>query len=64
MEWLDFNRWSHEVQQRLELQAARLNEVSQPLPKPQVTPTQAYHLASLLRRCPRTNPWGHPTAEC
>ena len=31
--------------QRLALQAARLNEVSQRLPRPQVTATQAYHLA-------------------
>lgn len=63
MEWLEFNRWSHEVQKSLSLQAARLHEVSQHLPKPTVTATQAYHLQSMLRRYPRTNPWGHPTAE-
>jgi hypothetical protein len=64
MEWLEFNRWSQEVQKRLALQAARLNEVSQRLPKPQVTATQAYHLQSMLRRHSPTNPWGHPSAEC
>ncbi len=63
MEWLEFNRWSQEVHKRLALQVARLNEVSQHLPKPQVTATQAYHLQSMLRRHAPTNPWGHPIAE-
>ena len=63
MEWLEFNRWSQEVQQRLAMQVARLNEVSQHLPPTQVTATQAYHLQSMLRRFPCTNPWGHPSAE-
>ncbi|WP_224366515.1 hypothetical protein [Hyalangium versicolor] len=63
MEWLEFNRWSQEVQKRLALQAARLHEVSQSLPKPTVTAAQAYHLQAMLRRQPSTNPWGHPNAE-
>ena len=63
MEWLEFNRWSQEVQQRLALQVARLNEVCQRLPRTQVTAAQAYHLQSMLRRHPPTNPWGHPSAE-
>jgi hypothetical protein len=64
MEWLEFKGWSQDVQERLALQAARLTEVSQRLPKTQVTATQAYHLQSMLRRYPPTNPWGHPTADC
>jgi hypothetical protein len=65
MEWLEFTPWSREVAQSLATQAARLNVVvSPPAPKPQVTLAQAYHLQSLLRRYPRTNPWGHPSAEC
>lgn len=63
MEWLEFNRWSQEVQKRLALQVVRLNEVCQRLPKTQVTATQAYHLQSMLRRHPPTNPWGHPSAD-
>jgi hypothetical protein len=64
MEWLEFTPWSREVEQSLANQAARLNMLSQPTPKPQVTLAQAYHLMSMLRRYPRTNPWGHPSAEC
>jgi hypothetical protein len=64
MEWLDFNRWSQEVHQRLAIQAARLNTLSKPLPRPQVTAAQAYHLQSMLRRHLSTNPWGHPSTEC
>ncbi|WP_224246144.1 hypothetical protein [Hyalangium gracile] len=64
MEWLEFNRWSQEVQKRLAAQAARLHEVSQHLPTPHVTAAQAYHLQSMLRRHSPTNPWGHPSAEC
>jgi hypothetical protein len=64
MEWLEFKGWSQDVRERLTLQAARLHEVSQHLPQTQVTATQAYHLQSMLRRYPLTNPWGHPTAEC
>ncbi|MDY7231608.1 hypothetical protein [Hyalangium rubrum] len=64
MEWLEFKPWTREVEQRLANQAARLHTLSQPVAKPQVTLAQAYHLQSLLRRCPRTNPWGHPSAEC
>ncbi|KFE70351.1 hypothetical protein [Hyalangium minutum] len=63
MEWLEFNRWSPDVQTRIALQVARLNEVSVHLPKTQVTATQAYHLQSMLRRHASTNPWGHPSAE-
>ena len=63
MEWLEFNRWSQDVQKSIALQVARLNEVSVHLPKPQVTATQAYHLQSMLRRHAPTNPWGHPSAE-
>ncbi|HYH96157.1 hypothetical protein [Hyalangium sp.] len=63
MEWLEFNRWSQDVQKSIALQVARLSEVSQHLPKTQVTATQAYHLQSMLRRHPPTNPWGHPSAE-
>ena len=63
MEWLEFNRWSQDVQKSIALQVARLNEVSVRLPKTQVTATQAYHLQSMLRRHTATNPWGHPSAE-
>lgn len=63
MEWLEFNRWSQEVHTRLALQAERLSEVCQRLPKQQVTATQAYHLQSMLRRHSATNPWGHPNTE-
>jgi hypothetical protein len=64
MEWLEFTPWSREVEQNLAAQAARLNVLSQPAPKPQVTVAQAYNMLSMLRRYPRTNPWGHPSAEC
>ncbi len=64
MEWLEFAPWSREVEQSLALQAARLNSLAPHPPKPQVTPAQAYHLLSLLRQHPKTNPWGHPSAEC
>lgn len=64
MEWLEFKPWSQEVEQRLATQVARLNTLTQPVLKPHVTLAQAYHLQTLLRRYPRTNPWGHPSAEC
>lgn len=68
MEWLEFGRWSPEVEQRLALQAARLSAVARPHrpppPRPESASTRARALEDLLRRTPATNPWGHPAAEC
>jgi hypothetical protein len=67
MEWLEFGRWSPEVEQRLVLQAARLNVAARPNrppPLPVSASTRARKLENLLRQAPATNPWGHPAAEC
>jgi hypothetical protein len=65
MEWLEFTPWSREVTQSLAMQAARLNTLTQPAPRPRTaTVAQAYKMLSMLRRYPSTNPWGHPSAEC
>jgi hypothetical protein len=67
MEWLEFSRWSPEVQQRLALQAARLSLAAQRSPSPasaESASARAHRLEVLLRECSPTNPWGHPAAEC
>jgi len=70
MEWLEFPRWSPEVERQLEMQAARLGvamnrgALSAPKTGGSATVAAAYHLNAMLRSYPRTNPWGHPTSEC
>ncbi len=68
MEWLEFPRWSPEVERQLALQAARLGAAvaRRTLHKPGMSATvaAAYRLNTMLREYPRTNPWGHPTTEC
>ncbi|HSP79534.1 MAG TPA: hypothetical protein VLQ93_13445 [Myxococcaceae bacterium] len=67
MEWLEFGRWSPEVEQRLAQQAARLSAVARSLltpPRPESASARAHRLAELLKRAASTNPWGHPPAEC
>jgi hypothetical protein len=68
MEWLEFGRWSPEVQQRLALQAERLSVAARPLspppPRPESASTRVSELEELLRHSPTSNPWGHPIAEC
>jgi hypothetical protein len=67
MEWLEFSRWTPEVQQRLAQQAARLSAVAHPpLPSrpPESGDARARRLARLLQQCATSNPWGHPPAEC
>jgi hypothetical protein len=66
MEWLDFGRWSPEVEQLLAHQAARLNATVRPPPPPsrENASAQARRLEALLRQTPASNPWGHPVAEC
>ncbi|QRN95177.1 hypothetical protein JRI60_39845 [Archangium violaceum] len=67
MEWLEFSRWSPEVEQLLARQAARLSATARPyLPtlKPENASTRARKLEALLRQTPASNPWGHPAAEC
>ena len=66
MEWLEFSRWSPEVEQLLAHQAARLSATIQP-PHSQSREsanTRARRLEALLRQTPASNPWGHPSAEC
>ena len=68
MEWLEFGRWSPEVEQSLALQAARLSIAAQkpylpPLPRPESASTRARRLEALLRQSPTSNPWGHPVTE-
>jgi hypothetical protein len=66
MEWLEFTRWSPEVQHALSRQAERLSatlphdDAAPPHPTVQV---MAGRLQALLRRHPPTNPWGHPPAD-
>ncbi|MCI0571440.1 MAG: hypothetical protein L0Y66_11855 [Myxococcaceae bacterium] len=65
MEWLEFDRWSPEVEWALALQVARVvatRPSSQPTPRMD-TRALASHLQSLLRTYPPTNPWGHPPGE-
>jgi hypothetical protein len=68
MEWLEFGRWSPEVEQRLALQAARLSAAARPSlpppPHPESASARARELENLLRRSSASNPWGHPAAEC
>jgi len=67
MEWLEFNRWSHEVEQRLAIQARWLHTCAQHLPEgrpAESAEARAQRLQALLQQYPRTNPWGHPVAEC
>lgn len=66
MEWLEFSRWSPEVEQLLANQAARLSATIRP-PLSQTdenASTRARRLEALLRQTPASNPWGHPAAEC
>ncbi|CAM3278376.1 hypothetical protein G4177_33060 [Corallococcus sp. ZKHCc1 1396] len=66
MEWLEFKRWSPEVQHALALQAARLGQTAMHAEPPRQSATMlaAHRLCTLLRQYPRTNPWGHPASEC
>lgn len=66
MEWLDFQRWSPEVQHQLALQAARLGKTAAHRDASRMTATElaAHRLCTLLRKYARTNPWGHPASEC
>jgi hypothetical protein len=68
MEWLEFGRWSPEVEQGLALQAARLSVTARSfLPAPRRTENASVRtrrLEVLLRQTPASNPWGHPVAEC
>jgi hypothetical protein len=66
MEWLEFNRWSHEVEQRLAQQTARLRGSARQPPGNVIVESaeaRAHRLQTLLRQYTRTNPWGHPVAE-
>jgi hypothetical protein len=68
MEWLEFGRWSPEVEQLLARQAARLSATAKPCFPPSQVPessgARARRLEALLRQTPASNPWGHPAAEC
>jgi hypothetical protein len=67
MEWLEFNRWSRDVEQRLTVQSAQLAGSVKPRPgnvHVESAEARAHRLQTLLRHYPRTNPWGHPVAEC
>ena len=66
MEWLEFKRWSPEVEQLLAHQAARLSATVRPpvSPRRESDSTRARRLEALLRQTPASNPWGHPVAEC
>jgi hypothetical protein len=67
MEWLEFSRWSPEVEQLLAHQAARLSATARPYsppPRSENTAVRARKLEALLRQTPASNPWGHPAAEC
>ncbi|WP_044890431.1 hypothetical protein [Myxococcus hansupus] len=69
MEWLEFTRWSPEVEQQLSMQAARLGAVDHPRtsahrrPGSGTTVSATCRLSTVLRQFPRTNPWGHPVSE-
>jgi len=70
MEWLEFSRWSPEVEQQLSMQAARLGAsghcraASPRRPGAGATVSATCRLSTMLRQFPRTNPWGHPASEC
>ncbi|HYO58454.1 hypothetical protein [Archangium sp.] len=66
MEWLEFGRWSPEVEQFLAHQAARLSATVRPplSPSCESASSRAQRLEALLRQTPASNPWGHPVAEC
>jgi hypothetical protein len=68
MEWLEFGRWSPEVERSLAHQAARLSLTAKPVlapsPRPESLVARAHQLEALLKRTPASNPWGHPVAEC
>ncbi|MBU8897061.1 hypothetical protein DRW03_21945 [Corallococcus sp. H22C18031201] len=66
MEWLDFQRWSPEVQRKLALQVSRLERtVAYRRAAPvKSASTLAHRMCTLLRKYTRTNPWGHPASEC
>ncbi|WP_257454701.1 hypothetical protein [Archangium lipolyticum] len=67
MEWLEFGRWSPEVEQLLAHQAARLSATVKPYlppPRSENAGALARKLEALLRQTPASNPWGHPAAEC
>jgi hypothetical protein len=67
MEWLEFTRWSPEVEQHLLAQVSRLGALARPQPvsvKPQGLQPLAERLKAALEGFPRTNPWGHPPADC
>ena len=66
MEWLEFSRWSPEVEQLLAHQAARLSTTVRPSvsPSDESASARARRLEALLRQTPASNPWGHPVAEC
>lgn len=63
MEWLEFNGWSPEVVQSLFRQHVRAGAVARGL-RAATTVRAAETCTALLARMPRTNPWGHPPAEC
>ncbi|XXF81134.1 hypothetical protein P2318_15625 [Myxococcaceae bacterium GXIMD 01537] len=67
MEWLEFNRWSAEVEQHLAHLATRCASACRgprAQPPPESAEARAHRLQLLLERYPRSNPWGHPAAEC
>ncbi|MCE9671310.1 hypothetical protein LY474_26240 [Myxococcus stipitatus] len=70
MEWLEFPRWSPEVERQLTQQAARMGAVAarraSPTRRPRASATTVatvYRLNAMLREYPRSNPWGHPATE-
>ncbi|MFY2561832.1 hypothetical protein ACN469_29820 [Corallococcus terminator] len=69
MEWLEFSRWSPEVERQLAQQAARLGAAAAlgasltRRVRVSATVAAAYRLSAMLREYPRTNPWGHPVSE-
>lgn len=67
MEWLEFNGWSQEIERRLAHQTARMGSSKRQLPEDasaESAQARADRLQKLLQHYPRTNPWGHPSAEC
>ncbi|MCP3099572.1 hypothetical protein LZ198_11910 [Myxococcus sp. K15C18031901] len=70
MEWLEFSRWSPEVERQLAQQAARIGAVAERrasltrrVRAGATTVSSVYRLTAMLREYPRTNPWGHPATE-
>ncbi|QSQ15364.1 hypothetical protein [Myxococcus landrumensis] len=70
MEWLEFSRWSPEVERQLAQQVARLGATAACGTSPtrrlraRASVATVYRLNAMLREYPRTNPWGHPSSEC